>query len=192
MLLEPIFVPLGSYQRLVLLDEQQINKLFGESETNKLMHTASAVYDTLFVNSGIQEKLRNLTIAKEQEPNIINLGKTADTVASATNNYAAMILMVWYGMIIRLTFLLAWVPYFVLFMFAATVDGLVSKTIKAKQFGHPSAPLSNTSAHLLIGLVGFPAVYLILPIPLPPLLFPIMIIVFAVTLWTWLSNLQRS
>lgn len=193
MLIEPIFMSVASYKSILLSDEQQISMVFGESETQKLMSHASSTFNTLFVESGLQNILTNLVISdKEKQSEVINLGQTGDTVASFTNNYAAMLLMVWYGMVIRVTYLLTWVPYFALFMVAAATDGWTTRTIKKMEFSYSNPGLTFAYSHALIGLIGFPALYLILPFPLPPMMFPIVIIAAGITLRGWLSNIQGS
>lgn len=115
---------------------------------------------------------------------------TGIAVANAFNRYVDGLVMNVYVLVHRLFVLLIWTGVLLPVFVAAVIDGLVSRAIKRVEFGaiRPAAFVATATA--VIPLLMAPFVYLVVPLPVSPLVAPLWAMVTVLPLALLVSNMQ--
>lgn len=175
----------------VMSEIKMIQLVFGAEDTAKLTRSATTWYNAIFVETGLIGSTDKAYIHEsEKESSKVFFGGAA-RVADVTNGYLLSFGAQAYAMMIRLFIILSWLPYIFPFMLAVIIDGLVTRRIKFESFGFSSPIAYSLALHSIIPIVFFPALYLLLPIPITPLFMPFWALVFAFPVSMLIGNTQR-
>lgn len=146
-----------------------MERALGRPGTNTIVTQTNAVYDDLFVQTGILGGLRKSTTHEDDRMSAgSNLGSAFYHFTTAMNNYLLGLITLMYLSLLRLVMLIQWSPFLVPFIAAAIVDGLTQHKIL-----HASVAVSNpvkfkwATQLLMIGL-AMPVLYLFSPLPITP------------------------
>lgn len=180
----PIFVEESVVWNAAQKEINLIEKAFGPEDTQNIVNSATASYNSAFVTTGFIQPIKTYYITQrdQNERKTLRL-KITDFLTRINNKYIRTFSALIYIILLRLNILKAWIPYIFPFLAAVLFDGFLQKQVKAKTFGQLS---SNTFAIAIhFGILSFylPFLYLIVPIPFTPLFIP---------MWALLSALPLS
>ena len=163
----------------------------GAGQAKRIVDGANRQFETLFAGSGW---LRSVSAAYVEEPAVPHADRFMPWVGrltSATNGYLLSLAGTSYAMLVRLNILAAWTPYVVPFLLAAMIDGAVRRRIKLMSFGFFSPVALSVALHSFVALAFLPLLYLILPVPVSPLVVPFWALATALPLMLLAANIQR-
>lgn len=102
------------------------------------------------------------------------------------------LLFIWCSLIVyRATSLMLWLLIISPFVIAASADGYYVREIRKDSFVAQS-PIRHKAGAIAMKLTAISlAVWLFIPFALPSLLAPMLIALFGLASWLWLSNLQK-
>lgn len=168
-----LFTPFtASEKRLQSIASHELSlmeRALGRAGTNAIVTQTNAVYDDLFVKTGVLGGLRKSTTHEEDRMSAgSNLGSAFYHFTTAMNNYLLGFITLMYLSLLRLIMLIQWAPFLVPFIVAAIIDGMTQHKIL-----HESVMVSNpvkfkwATQLLMIGL-ALPVVYLFSPMAITP------------------------
>lgn len=163
----------------------------GTGQAKRIVAAANRQYEMLFVRNGW---MRSAAAAYVEEPAVPHPDRFLPWVGrltSATNGYLLSLAGMGYAMLVRLNILAVWTPYVVPFLLAAMIDGAVRRRIKLISFGFFSPVALSVALHSVVALAFLPLLYLILPLPVSPLLVPFWALATALPLMLLTANIQR-
>ncbi len=169
-----------------------IQTVFGKAETSRLTSRATAIYNTVFVETGLVGATKKAMVSEEEkQASQPVFGNSVRGVSERTNDYVLGVSALAYAALVRLVIFMAWIPYIAPFFVAVVVDGLVIRKVKFATFGYSSPIRFAISAHSMIVVGLLPVLYLVVPLPVTPLFLPFWLLLSAVPIMTLLSNTQR-
>lgn len=178
--------------RRVLRELDLIETVLGKNETAALTRSASDVYNELFVATGLIETTQKALVSKaEQKTSEGIFGMSTTKLSDATNDYILGLSALCFASLVRILIFGTWLPYIAPFFIAVIADGYVRRQIKMVSFGYTSPVLYSLALHSMIVMVFLPILYLIVPVPLSPILIPFWALFAAVPVMTMISNTQR-
>lgn len=191
-LLVPALSSSTDIMRRVLREIALIELALGKQETAEITQSASAMYRTLFVETGLIDATKKAVVTKEEQKSSEGVfGGSVTRMSDATNDYILGLSALCFASMVRIMIFGAWLPYMLPFFIAAVADGMARRQIKMVSFGYVSPVLYSLALHSMITIIFLPVLYLIVPIPLSPLLIPFWALFAAVPIMAMISNTQR-
>lgn len=188
----PIFITADQSRQRIHDELQTVYQQFGETAHNNIVDNANKLYQSLIIDTGIQQWVSNRTVTDQaQKATQQLLGQTVTEGATATNSYLSNTLANWYGLTLRVQLVLIWIPLILPFLLGAVIDGYVVRKIKLSSIGFFSSNAFSATAHILIFICCLPVLYLIAPMVMSPFWIPAMAIAAAIALRIFIRNAQR-
>ena len=189
-----IAVPSDLVQKAVNQEESYLKQYFGESSANKIKRKALGYYTATFQNTGVIDESYAFFLPSDEALNnskgIETLGVREGWWDTFRNRLESFWLMV-YFMFLRLYTIMVWWPLMMVFIVAATYDGLVTRKIKLLGFESTAAPVYGLALHAFVFMMFVPFFYAFSPIAINPLVVPIWGILMGLLVKIKASNLQR-
>lgn len=191
-LLVPALSSSADIMRRVLREITLIEAVLGKKETAEITQSASAIYRSLFLETGLVESSKKALVSKEeQRSSEAVFGGSVTKVSDITNDYILGLSALCFASLVRIMIFGAWMPYMLPFFIAAIADGMARRQIKMVSFGYVSPVLYSLALHSMITIIFLPMLYLIVPIPLSPILIPFWALIAAIPVMAMISNTQR-
>ncbi len=190
-LLAPAMLPAQGVPGRVNDELDMVVSALGAGQAKRVVDAANRQYEKLFVGNGW---VRSAAAAYVEEPAVPHADRFMPWVGkltSATNGYLLSLAGIGYAMLVRLNILAVWTPYVLPFLLAAMIDGAVRRRIKLMSFGFVSPVALSVALHSVVALAFLPLLYLILPVPVSPLVVPFWAIATAPPLMLLAANIQR-
>lgn len=111
-------------------------------------------------------------------------------ITKAYNSYVERLVLNIYIVILRVLNFLVWFLLLFPVFVAAGVDGLVQRAIKRSEFGAIRPAAYALTSGLVIPMIAAPMVYLVVPIPVTPLVAPLWALLMIFPLSAMVSNMQ--
>ena len=92
--------------------------------------------------------------------------------------------------VLRLFIFLLWAVILLPVFIAAIIDGFVQRAIKRAEFGAIRPAAYTLLSMVVIPLAMAPLIYLVIPLPISPLVSPLWALVMALPLSAMVSNMQ--
>lgn len=170
-------IPNGFIDKAILKEQAWGEVLMGESSHKQLIDDTNSVYTTIFLDSGVNEMVRDFFIPtaaeRERSKGWENLAKLWLPFIEARGDALTKCL---YHIVYRCILLAIWLPYMLVVLVPSIFGGYMSWNIKRYNFDH-SSPFLNTYASKIIWLtIASILVSFIAPIPIPPMVIPVLII----------------
>jgi hypothetical protein len=190
-----VIIP-NSWLREILVKESSMLKVeFGEQTGIYILDKGYEWYESAFVKSGINDSVYNFfIISNEERDRSIGLERFGQDLwfpwlIQSGYSLKLIILLIFE----RVSQLVIWLPYFVLVMFSASIDGYLSWRIKYFSFDYSSPWFHRFSIRSIKPISISLILLMFLPLPIPPLLLPIVILVATPTIViALLSNLPKK
>jgi hypothetical protein len=169
--------------------------LYGAQWTDRIAHLATSAYNKLFVSPGIVDFTYFLVLPTEEEIKHAGPFLAIEESLGLIAFFAQRLEVFWMEIaqdLQRFLQLGIWLtvlsPFWVLF----ALDGLCDRELKKESFGYQS-PLLYYYSFSLIGWMWVILTFLILlPLPMPPHLFPIVLLAQAFLLRAITANVQKE
>jgi len=190
-LLAPAVLPAQGVAGRVNSELSMVVSALGASQAKQIVDAANRQYEALFVENGW---VRSAAAAYVEDPAVPHADRFMPWVrrlTSATNGYLLSLAGIGYAMLVRLNILAVLMPYVVPFLLAAMIDGAVRRRIKLMSFGFVSPVALSVALHSVVALAFLPLLYVILPLPVSPLVVPFWAIATAMSLMLLAANIQR-
>lgn len=195
----PALVSPPTYKNQVLKERHELEETFGLESAQKIILSADKAYTDIFEDSGMHKSF----IARYSIPEkdiLENAPIKEDPLAPdpmlkyerKMQGYFVSLFISFYEWIFRTVQLIMWTTYALPFMIAAFWDGMMLRKVIAASFIPSSPAIYNGLWHAIIATFFGMNWILNLPFAIKPLLYPVVIAVFALLVRTLVSNLQRS
>lgn len=176
-----------SMEQFVSRELQLTRATFGQRTGDWLEARAGAVY-SLYTPAA---SLRSAAIEGE------GMARTRRVVAGpgvaatvAYNSYVQGLVLNVFVAVLRFFIFLVWLAILLPVFCAAVIDGFVQRAIKRAEFGAIRPAANSLSRLLVIPLAMGPLLYLVLPLPVSPLISPVWALVMVLPLSIMVSNMQ--
>lgn len=162
----------------------------GDRVGNWVVGFADAIWGNTPLN-GTASMAKKLQLTEEER----KLGERAAGPAGSAltrlaNSYLQGIVQQTYVMSMRLAIVLIWVALLLPLFIAGAVDGFQQRNIKRAEFGNLRPATFTLAAMVVTTVVGLPALYLVLPFSMSPLLAPGWAALMVIPLSILISNSQ--
>ncbi len=176
----------------VIRELGMIEQVLGKAETTRVTTSATAIYNALFVETGVVGATNKAMVTEEEKLHSEAMfGQSVRGISDRTNDYLLGFSALCFASLVRIVIFMAWLPYIAPFFIAAILDAAVSRRIKFSSFGYSSPIKFSVASHMLIVIVFLPILYLVIPLPVTPLFIPFWALISAVPVMTVISNTQR-
>lgn len=176
-----------SMEQFVTRELQLTKQTFGQRTGNWLEARAGVVY-SLYTPAA---SLRSSAIEGE------GMARTKRVVAGpgvaatvAFNSYVHGLVLNVFVAVLRFFIFLVWFAILLPVFVAAVIDGFVQRAIKRAEFGAIRPAANSLSRMLVIPMAMGPLLYLVLPLPISPLISPLWALVMVLPLSAMVSNMQ--
>ncbi|MBF6650652.1 DUF4400 domain-containing protein [Methylobacter sp. BlB1] len=99
-----------------------------------------------------------------------------EAIADIPGDWAASVKLQAYNLALRTVIISLYGSWFLAPIAMGFVAGVLGRRLKADTFSPPIPPLYNTSAHMLLALIGFLLLWLVCPLPLPLSIIPTVLV----------------
>ncbi len=191
MLLAPAVLPAQGVAGRVNDELGMVVSALGAGQAKRIVDAANRQYARLFAENGW---VRSAAGAYVEEPPVPHADRSMPWVrrlTNATNGYLLSLAGIGYAMLVRLNILALLAPYLAPFLLAAIIDGTIRRRIKLLSFGFVSPVALSVALHSVVALAFLPLVYLILPLPVSPVIVPFWALAAAPPLMLLAANIQR-
>jgi len=193
LVLETFAVMLFTHRERVVAQIQeeyrQTINVMGEQNAELIYASADANFRSMIVDTGIfRESYRMFVPDGKRDMDGINvMGRGITWFEERLNAFWAVV----FRSFQRLSLFNTWLPYALLLLVPAAVDGWEQRAIKRDTFGYTSPFRYAIAYYGIVLLLVFPVVYFLLPFPLSPLLPPMWALVATAAIVTMAANTQK-
>lgn len=195
----PALVSPTAYVSQVKREQSALVENFGAESAQKIIVSADKAYTEAFEDSGLHKSFMEHYSIPEKD---ILSDKPAENDPLRQNAmakyerkmqaYFVGLFVSFYEWIFRMVQLLMWCVFALPFLVAAAWDGLMLRKVRAASFIYSSPSIYSGLWHALIAMFFGANVLLNIPFTVKPLIYPIILAMFALLIRTLLANLQRS
>jgi hypothetical protein len=162
--------------------------VLGEERLIDSLKTGNDVFAALFKDSGIIKWSYEIANSnRNSKAPLFNQERVSDSMLTKTDAFWEMTRLA----IQRLVFILYWLPVLIPFIIAATVDGAMAREIRKWRFQFTSTTVYNFSRKMAGTIVFVVLLLPVIPIKMPVLVYPIAIMLCALTVWASIANMQK-
>lgn len=164
----------------------------GGDTVKAVYRAADRIFESTFVETGIYDTSYELFIPSDAERRrsrgMENMGKE---IFEAVDKRLEVMWMAVYQVVVRVLMLFLWVPYFLIVLIPAVVDGYMIREIKKTNYGFSSPAIHRYSIYLM-GLVTYGIVLtLFSPVNVNPVVYPAAIMIIVTSIHFIVSNTQK-
>jgi hypothetical protein len=184
-----LFSERAAIEREIAIEYERSVAVMGTAQASRIYHTAQGAFDACFLHTGAYARSYALfvpaqrTAVEDAQP----LGRGILWVARRLDAMWASVFRAYQ----RAALFASWLPYALLLLVPAAVDGWVQRAIKRDCFGHTSTLSFSIAAYAVVGLVLVPFFLLFFPTPQSPLLVPAWAIAASIATVTLASNTRK-
>ncbi|NBA95290.1 DUF4400 domain-containing protein [Pseudomonas sp. R5(2019)] len=168
--------------------------IYGVQESNKLVKSTNEAYSTVFIESGLNDKVHDVFFPKAAPTTFVDrFAKKAtepwfDWLSNRVGALKTMVYLATY----RVVSYLYWFPYFVAMGLPSIFAGFMQWQIKKYNFDY-SSPFFNHYGHQIITWSPLLVILSVLvPVSIPPMLICMLIVVLLPIAFMWIiSNLPK-
>jgi uncharacterized membrane protein len=176
-----------SMESFVNTELELTQNIFGKTTGNWLQDNAAVVFKVYMPSASLKGKAIN---DKDMVTTKFMTGGAGVGVAKGFNHYIEGLVLNLFVMALRFFIFLVWFVLLLPVFIAAIVDGFVQRAIKRAEFGSIRPATYSVMSMIVIPMAMAPLMYLIIPIPVTPLISPIWAFLMILPLSTLVSNTQ--
>lgn len=187
-----VFVPGEWTERVIRQEAARTQQVLGGETQEWIQSTAQRWYDTSMIDSGVYRAMHSHVIPSPEERSgsrgMENLG---DKIFAWAEGRLSAMMRVIFQVYSRVAMAMLWMPYLLILLVPAIVDGVMRWKIKQTNFDYASPVVSRYGIRgiFAIGQVGLIA--FVAPVVLNPLVIPMGMMLIAVMLGLTLANYQK-
>jgi hypothetical protein len=187
------FAEARSLEKLMASEHNMSMSLLGEQRGQSAYKRAEQVFRLLFVESGfVRFSYASFSVSPNnstnKDPGMDMAKGVVDYMDGRVDAFWAMSLL----SLQRLIMGLSWLPFMVLLLVPAAIDGLVQRQIKKTNFGYTSPVRHQLALFGLVGLMFLPFLLALFPFYIGPLLAPIWTAIVAFGVLILFANTQKA
>lgn len=160
---------------------------FGDSTADTLQRQANVVF-ALYTPKDTLGKA--VVHGRDMDLTKMITGTTGVAAAKGFNSYVQGLVLNMFVIVLRLFIFLLWAVILLPVFIAAIIDGFVQRAIKRAEFGAIRPAAYTLLSMVVIPLAMAPLIYLVIPLPISPLVSPLWALVMALPLSAMVSNMQ--
>jgi len=189
-----LFFPREWAKATIIKEQDILYRHIGETAASDVEGLGIGWYDTVIVNSHLQEQIYKLFLpTKKQIKTSTGLERLGQrSIFPFLESRLQVFFAVLEQMFIRLAVLWSWAPFLALLVIPSTVDGYFSRAKKKFSFAYSSPLLRNASVVGINVLIYGPLLFFFVPIPITPYIYPFFMCVAAVLMAIAIANSQKS
>lgn len=191
----PAMVNKQIYGDHIKSEQAVLLETLGDESGMKIIKQADSIYNSIFVDSGLQGWVISKYAAPKKDDDLIGNSKAGEKLSEGTRKmgqYMIAFFMNIYEGIFRSLQLAYWLTFAGPFVMAAAFDGVMQRKIRIATFHYSSPAIYNSMWHVMIVIIFATFIYCDSPLPIYPMTFPILLLVIAMMVRAMLANLQRS
>ncbi len=186
-LLTPIMRNGPSMEAFVQSELQLTRATFGTGTADWLQRQAALVFEVYTP----ADSLTDATVrGADMDLTRLVAGKAGESFAKGYNSYVQGLILNLFVLVQRAFIFAIWLLVLFPVFIAAVVDGFSQRAVKRAEFGAMRPAAYTVTSHVVIPLAMAPLVYLVVPIPVSPLVSPLWALVLVVPLSLMVSNMQ--
>ena len=163
------------------------------SETIRLIDAkASAMFTTLFVDSGAYAGIWHMFIPTPDEQTAsVGLETMASGLFDWVDDRLTATMVLIFQLLERLQLMGMWLPFSFIVLIGATFTGLTLRKIKQGNFAFASPTMHRMSLKIIMIMITLLPLFLMLPFPLSPYIYPVMYTLVAFMVMAILANIAK-
>ena len=189
-LLSPLLRSSEDMQSYALEEIAQIRGALGDEVGNRVVSFANALFDETPLGELAQTASNARHTRDERKLSYEVAGPLGELASVGLNGYLEGMMVQTYVVAMRGAIVLTWALILFPMLLAAVYDGLMARRVKREEFGVIRPATFSLTGALIIPLLCMPAVYLVLPMNVSPLLAPAWALLVALPLSLMVSNMQ--
>lgn len=177
-----------------IVQEQAANaRVIGNKEAHKATHRAKGWFDAAFKNTGIMRGSYRLVngATPAKSSGIKTLEGKGNKVLHWISGRLKIVWMMVFQAFLRVSITLVWWPYALAVCVPFVVDALVVRKIKSANFGITSPHKFYIAWVVVTGLPWFYLLMVFAPFRYPPMMTPILMLVFAGAGWVTMGEFAK-
>lgn len=179
-------------ERAIREEREMMVTWLGASAADEMIAKADGRFIRWFKDSGAIDRSFHFFVPTEEERlNAKGMERLGEKIFPLAEQRLSVFWASVYQSVQRLSAFLMWMPYMLLIIVPAVVDGLLARKIKQVTFGYTSGTRYTAARHLLVFLAFAPMFYLATPISVHPVVVPLWAGLLAIALITLFSNVQK-
>ena len=169
-----------------------VEDALGSDALQRIDADASTLFNALFIDSGVYSGIWHTFIPTPDER---NASEGIELMASGLFAWvddrltACMILL--FQVIERLELMLMWLPFSFVLTFGACYTGLTLRHIKQGNFAFASPTVHRVSLRVILVMLTLLPIFLMLPFPISPYIYPVLYTAVAFMLQAILANIAK-
>ncbi len=176
-----------SMEAFVVREVELTRATFGERTTNWLQKRASVVFSFYTPASSLSDAQIQGEGMRRTERLVPGPGTS---MTKAYNSYVQGLVLNFFVLSLRFFIFLIWFLILVPVLLAAVIDGFVRRAIKRAEFGAIRPAAFSLTSLIVIPMAMAPLIYLVLPMPVSPLISPLWALLMVMPLSTMVANSQ--
>lgn len=189
----PLFTDSAQIENNIIDEFRQTTRWMSSTEVANIYSEANVVFRKLFMESGIAQASYAMVVPDEgNRTNDRDEIKPAKEMVGWFDEKIVTWWAMWLQAIERLVLFMHWLPYAMVILIPACIDGWIQREIKKTNFGYASPIRYHLGMFLIFGLVLLPLAFSFLPFAVSPLFAPVWSVVSALALVILTSNLQKT
>ena len=189
-LVAPIFRGQADLAAYVYEELSQIRFALGDTVADKVTEFANTVFEETPL--GLIAQSAAIYAPKEAERNLSNevAGPLGAIATGWVGGYLEGLMLQSYVLAMRLAIVFVWMVILASMLIAAIFDGYMMRKVKRAEFGMIRPATFSIAAALIIPAMCLPLVYMVLPLPMNPLVAPLWALVVVFPLSMMVANMQ--
>jgi hypothetical protein len=189
-MLGPLMRSGESMERYVRAEISETRSAMGLTVANYVVDFANGVFRaTPLAMIAATAQSRKLTDEEQKQSGDI-AGPVGAVMSSFLNSYLQGLALQSYVAAMRFAIAMVWIIALAPMLIAAAYDGFMQRRIKRSEFGAIRPSTFTVAGFFVIPLLALPALYMVLPFSISPLLAPAWAFVVALPLSLLVSNMQ--
>jgi len=174
-------------EEFVARELQLTRATFGNSVADRLKEQANVVF-TLYTPGATLDK----AVVRGRDMDLTKLvtGQPGVAAAKGFNSYVQGLILNLFVIVLRFFIFVLWCAILFPVFIAAVVDGFSQRAIKRAEFGAIRPAAYTVTSMVVIPLAMAPLIYLVIPLPISPLVSPLWALVLTLPLSGMVSNSQ--
>lgn len=189
-LLGPLMRSGTSMEAFVKTEIEQTKSAFGPTVAEYVVGFANGIFEATPLGM-VAATAQGRKLTKEEQKQSGDIGGPVGAVAASVfNSYLQGLALQSFVVAMRFAIAMVWIVTLAPMLAASVYDGFMQRRIKRAEFGAIRPATYTVAGFFVIPLLALPAMYLVLPFTISPLLAPAWALIVSLPLSLLISNMQ--
>jgi len=189
-LLGPLMRSGTSMEAFVKTEIEQTRSAFGPTVAEYVVGFANGIFEATPLGM-VAATAQGRKLTKEEQKQSGDIGGPVGAVAASVfNSYLQGLALQSFVVAMRFAIAMVWIVTLAPMLAASVYDGFMQRRIKRAEFGAIRPATYTVAGFFVIPLLALPAMYLVLPFTISPLLAPAWALIVSLPLSLLISNMQ--